>query len=57
MFFLLVHPDNLLSDVGRRGAHSADRQKDVIVKKVPSEDLDLFRKRGAEHEGLTHACS
>ena len=33
----LLHPDDLLGDVLRGGAHPANRQEDVVTQEVPEE--------------------
>merc|ERR1719318_2257810 len=48
----LLDPDNLLRDVLRCGADSADCQEHIIPQEVPGEHLDLLGKGGGEHHGL-----
>lgn len=52
---VLVDPDDLLGDVLRCGADSADCQEDVVVQKVAGEMLDLFWEGRGEHESLSLA--
>lgn len=52
---MLLHPDDLLRDVLRRGADATDGQEDVVLEEVSSQHLDLFRERGREHERLAIA--
>ena len=47
---VVLHPNNLLSDVLRRGADAAHGQEHVVVQEVARQHLDLARKRGREHE-------
>ncbi len=49
---VLLDPNDLLGDVLRSGTDAPDRQENVVVQKVASQDLDLLRKRGREHQRL-----
>ena len=43
---------DLLGDVFRGGANTADGEEDVVLEEVLGEDLDVTGEGGAEHEGL-----
>merc|ERR1719376_1100605 len=57
VFFFLVDPNNLLSDVSTCTANPSDCQENVVLQKVPGEHLDIFGEGGAEHEHLAFAFS
>lgn len=48
---------DLLGDVLRRGADTADGQEDVVLQEVLGEDLDVPGEGGTEHERLALASS
>merc|ERR1719376_890528 len=57
VFFFLVDPDNLLSDVGTCTANPSNCQENVVLQKVPGEHLNVFGEGGAEHQHLAFAFS
>merc|ERR1719376_537465 len=57
VFFFLVDPNNLLSDVSTCTANPSDCQENVVLQEIPGEHLNVFGEGGAKHQHLAFAFS